>query len=273
MMKLCSVSSFRPPACLAHTLPPSLVPTTPRLSDILGRKATLLLALTFFSVGTLLCAVAPSMGFLIFARALAGMGAGGVTTTSSVVMSDLVPLRSRGLLQGLTNIVFGLGSGLGGPVGGWLNDSIGWKQAFLIQLPLLALAYVLVVFYIENKPPAARLAAPAAAAPQQSKWQQLRQIDVLGSLTLLVGVSAPLIALSLISANDRPLADPLVVTGLALGPTFLAAFVYVEAKVARKPILPLHLLKYRTGASHALANFFLVSATSRRAVFGVNGLS
>jgi MFS family permease len=201
------------------------------------------------------------MPFLIAARAIAGMGAGGVTTTSSVVMSDLVPLKNRGLLQGLTNIVFGLGSGLGGPIGGFLNDTLGWKQAFLIQLPLLAVAYILIFVFLENRSPKA---AYDSSRRVQTKWQQLKRIDILGSLTLLIGVSSPLIALSLMSANDRPASDPMVLTGLVLGPVFIAAFVFVEAKVAYMPILPLRLLKQRTGLSHALANFFLVSCTLTR---------
>ncbi|PSR73635.1 hypothetical protein PHLCEN_2v10554 [Hermanssonia centrifuga] len=70
-----------------------------RLSDILGRKGAMLLALSLFGVGTLLCGLAPSMDSLIAARAIAGMGGGGL---------------------------FGLGAGLGGPLGGWMNDSFGW---------------------------------------------------------------------------------------------------------------------------------------------------
>ena len=226
-----------------------------RLCDILGRRNTLLLAQSFFATGTLLCGLSNSMPMLIAARAIAGMGAGGVTTTASVVMSDLVPLKNRGLLQGLTNIVFGLGGGLGGPIGGWLNDSIGWKPAFLIQIPVLAIALVLIAIFIENKP---RAQSPTPVV-HETRWQQLKNVDSLGSLTLLIGVSAPLIALSLMSANDRPVSDPYVIAGLVLGPIFLAAFVYIEAYIAAKPILPLRLLKQRTGLSHALSNFFLVS--------------
>lgn len=102
-----------------------------RLCDIMGRKYAMLLALTFFSIGTLLCGLATSMEMLIAARALAGAGGGGLTTCTSTILSDIIPLRNRGLYQGLTNIIYGLGSGLGGPVGGVLNDTWGWRNAFL----------------------------------------------------------------------------------------------------------------------------------------------
>ena len=72
----------------------------------------------------------------------------GLTTTTSIVLSDLVPLKNRGLLQGLTNIIFGLGSGLGGPIGGWMNDTLGWRRAFLIQIPLLLTDYVLAFVFV-----------------------------------------------------------------------------------------------------------------------------
>lgn len=66
------------------------------------------------------------MNTLILARAIAGMGGGGIMTVSSVVLSDVVPLRSRGLWQGCLNVLFGAGSGIGGPLGGYLSDTLGW---------------------------------------------------------------------------------------------------------------------------------------------------
>lgn len=71
------------------------------------------------------------MEMLLFSRALAGVGGGGLATCTTTIMSDIIPLRSRGLYQGLTNIIFGLGGGLGGPIGGLLNDTWGWRNAFL----------------------------------------------------------------------------------------------------------------------------------------------
>jgi MFS family permease len=86
----------------------------------------MLTALSFFGVGTLLCAIAPSMEFLIAARAIAGVGGGGLASVGSIIFSDLVSLQHRGLFQGYANICYGLGAGLGGPVGGWISDTFGW---------------------------------------------------------------------------------------------------------------------------------------------------
>lgn len=102
-----------------------------RLCDAMGRKYTMLLALSFFTLGTLLCGLSSSMEMLLFSRALAGVGGGGLATCTTTIMSDIIPLRSRGLYQGLTNIIYGLGAVLGGPFGGLLNDTWGWRNAFL----------------------------------------------------------------------------------------------------------------------------------------------
>jgi len=86
-----------------------------RLSDIIGRRGAMLLALTLFGTGTISCGLAPSMEALIAARAVAGMGGGGMMTVSSVAVTDLIPLKQRGLYQGMANIMFGLGLELVGP--------------------------------------------------------------------------------------------------------------------------------------------------------------
>ncbi|KAN0060279.1 hypothetical protein ACQY0O_007608 [Thecaphora frezii] len=220
-----------------------------RLADIVGRKACMLVALTFFTVGTLLCGVSTSMKMLIAARAIAGMGGGGLTTTSSVIMSDLVPLKNRGLLQGLTNIIFGLGSGLGGPIGGWMNDTLGWRRAFLLQLPFLLVAYILAVSFVNIK-----VSLPSHG---DTVMEKIKNIDFLGSFSLLVGVSSTLISLSLMSANDRTIDEPVVWGGLALGSLSTAFFFYAEKHLARRPVLPLRLITERTGGAVACANLFL----------------
>ncbi|QRV91507.1 major facilitator superfamily transporter [Ceratobasidium sp. AG-Ba] len=145
-----------------------------RLSDIMGRKGAMLLALSLFGTGTLLCGLANSMEFLIFARAVAGMGGGGVMTVSSIAVTDLIPLKQRGLYQGLANILFGLGSGIGGPLGGWINDTFGWRAAFLIQIPILVMSAIVIVLKVNIKLP-----------DSEQTTQKLARIDYAGSFTLV----------------------------------------------------------------------------------------
>ena len=98
-------------------------------------------ALSLFTLGTGLCAVSRSMPMMIVARLIAGMGGGGIMTTVSIIASDIIPLSQRGLVQGICNVFFGAGSGLGGPLGGLITDTVGWRWAFACKrLALLTIS-------------------------------------------------------------------------------------------------------------------------------------
>lgn len=170
-------------------------------------------------------------------------------------MSDIIPLRNRGLMQGVTNIIFGLGSGLGGPVGGFCNDLIGWRNAFYIQVPFLATALVLAIRYIHDR------SAAEADSSTLSVKTKLRRIDFSGSFTLVGCVALILIPLSLVSGADHSFKDPLVFGLLTTGVVSGLAFVFIELKVASHPVLPMRLLSHNTGIGVAVSNFSL-SVTS-----------
>ncbi|KAG9126985.1 hypothetical protein FRC07_001149 [Ceratobasidium sp. 392] len=230
-----------------------------RLSDILGRKGAMLLALSLFGIGTLLCGLARSMEFLIFARAIAGMGGGGVMTVSSISITDLIPLKQRGLYQGLANILFGLGAGIGGPLGGWINDTIGWRAAFLIQIPILVLSAIVITFKVNIKLPDS----------EQTTRQKLARIDYAGSFTLVICVGCLLLGLSLKTSEDLPWDSAVVITLLCTSGVFAAAFVYAEARWAPEPLynVPLYFSAVRLKSAadaglHLLPNAIAVSSGS-----------
>lgn len=125
--------------------------------DSLGRKFAMDTACLFFGLGTVACALSGDMYTLIAARAFAGLGGGGLLAVSSVVVTDLVDLRDRGLYQGesvdprgvrtrgaewadevgFMMTIFGAGSMLGGPFSGWLADKYGWQWSFWVQVGFL----------------------------------------------------------------------------------------------------------------------------------------
>ncbi|EKM59678.1 uncharacterized protein PHACADRAFT_87775 [Phanerochaete carnosa HHB-10118-sp] len=219
-----------------------------RLSDILGRKGAMLLALSLFGFGTLLCGLAPSMDALIAARAIAGMGGGGVMTVSSVAVTDLIPLRQRGLYQGMTNVLFGLGAGLGGPLGGWLNDTFGWCAPHLCQMPILLFSFILVTAKVNIKLP--------AEIENQPMRLKVQRIDGFGSLTLVLTVGSLLLGLSLKSTEELPWSHPVVWGLLVSSAVWCALFVMVESRWASYPVMPMRLVRQRTPLAVSLSNFF-----------------
>ncbi|TFK99106.1 vacuolar amino acid permease [Pterulicium gracile] len=218
-----------------------------RLADILGRKGAMLLGLSLFGSGTMLCGIAPSMEALIAARALAGMGGGGSATVSSVAVTDLIPLKQRGLYQGLANILFGLGAGVGGPLGGWINDALGWRYAFLLQAPILLFSITLVALKVNIRLP--------AEVENRSFRERLRRIDLLGSLTLVGTVGSLLLGFSLKSTEELPWSHPVVWGLLSASVVWGALFILVEHKYAAYPVMPLRLMR-RNPLFVSLANLF-----------------
>ncbi|KAJ3853012.1 vacuolar amino acid permease [Lentinula lateritia] len=219
-----------------------------RLSDILGRKGAMLLALTLFGSGTLSCALAPTMESLIAARAVAGMGGGGYWPVSSIVVTDLIPLKQRGLYQGMANILFGLGAGIGGPIGGWINDVFGWQAAFLFQAPVLLFSLVLVALKVNIQLP--------SDVQNQSLADKLRRIDFLGSLTLVGTVGCLLLGFSLKTTEEMAWSHPLI-WGLFTSSALCGVlFVTVEKFVSPYPVMPLRLITQRTPLAVSMSNLF-----------------
>ncbi|KAG8780807.1 hypothetical protein FRC12_022585 [Ceratobasidium sp. 428] len=211
-----------------------------RLSDILGRKGAMMLGLFLFGTGTVFCGLAPSMELLILARAIAGMGGGGVFAVSSIVMTDLIPFTSY---QGNNEDYIKdsqICTGIGGPLGGWINDTFGCR----LQIPILVLSAVLVVVKLNVTLP----------QPKQTARQKLARIDYAGSFTLVTSVGCLLLGLSLKTSEDLDWSSRLILGLFFVGAISGVAFIYVEAHLAVEPIMPLNLLTRRTPLAVALAN-------------------
>jgi predicted MFS family arabinose efflux permease len=108
----------------------SFQPLYGKLSDIFGRKACLLSAYAIFGLGCLFCGLSRNINELIAARVFQGIGGGGMTTVVSILFSDIVPLKDRGLWQGIINIVYASGAASGAPLGGVVADFLGWRWSF-----------------------------------------------------------------------------------------------------------------------------------------------
>ncbi|MCJ1277453.1 hypothetical protein MMC21_005266 [Puttea exsequens] len=228
-----------------------LQPLAGKLTDIYGRRAGLIFSNALFCVGNLICGLAQGEAAIILGRVVAGLGGGGLNAIPLFITSDLVPLRRRGVWQGFNNICFGLGSGLGGVFGGWMNDTLGWRWAFLILVPLTVVSGVLVTFLVK---------VPAKDPAEGSEWsEKWHRIDFTGAAVLVTAVVLLLLGLNS-GGNTVPWVDPLVLVTLPLSAALFLAFVVVETSYAVEPIIPVRLLLDRTVLAACLTNWFFTMA-------------
>ncbi|EPQ50445.1 hypothetical protein GLOTRDRAFT_108627 [Gloeophyllum trabeum ATCC 11539] len=226
----------------------SFQPLYGKLSDIFGRKGCLLTAYSVFAVGSLFCGLARNMNELIFARALAGMGGGGISTMGSIIMSDVVPLRSRGTWQGVINIIFATGQATGAPLGGILADSIGWRWAFLIQVPLTVSAIL-----------SAGLALNLPRREGGDFYQKLKRVDFGGAATLVSAVFLLLLALD--RGGNVAWTDTLTLSCLGSSALFWLAFAFIELEYAKEPFAPKRIVVSPKLIASYLVNLFGVMSS------------
>ncbi|KAH8694103.1 putative MFS drug transporter [Talaromyces proteolyticus] len=207
-----------------------------RMSDIFGRKPCFYTCTISFLLGCLGCAVAQDIFLLNLMRALTGIGGGGLMTMATIINSDLIPFEKRGMYQAAQNVLHGFGSICGASFGGVIADTIGWRWCFLLQVPVSLFALVVGKFVIhlpENN------VQGHSSRSIQSLWQQ---VDIMGSLLLILGLSVQLVGLSL-GGNELPWSHPWIIASLAGSIGLLALFLVTEAKTSAVPVIPLRMLR------------------------------
>ncbi|EIW66088.1 hypothetical protein TREMEDRAFT_35563, partial [Tremella mesenterica DSM 1558] len=231
----------------------AMTPLYGRLSQVLGRKGAMYLALGLFFIGTVLCAVAPSMSLILFARVIAGAGSGGLLTVTAIIVSDLVSTADRGLYQGGLNLLFGAGAAAGSVMGGAMADRFGWRSAFWIQIPPIIFATLLVAFKVQVPP-----SHVVHHKEGDGTWEKLRRIDWWGCLVLVIAISSISISSSLTTSSGYPFRHPLVSSLVGICGITTPLFIWIESRV-NEPILPLGLLT-KGQPSLVMGGFVLLTA-------------
>ncbi|KAF6758549.1 multidrug resistance protein [Ephemerocybe angulata] len=227
----------------------TFTPLYGRLCNVLGRKGANRTALFFAGLGVLLCGLSTNLETLIFARFLAGIGGGGLMTTSSIIVSDMYTLRNRGLTQGVQSVFGGLGLGLGGPLGGLVTDWLGWRWAFLIQMPLFCCSYILTSINLNY----------VTEGKGKSTKEMLKRIDYGGSASLMMAVGSCLLFLSAKYNEGLPWSDTFVIVSVTLSAVFAVVFIVVEIFVAPEPVLAPALLKQSIPVLVGMSNFLVAT--------------
>ncbi|KAF2759204.1 multidrug efflux transporter [Pseudovirgaria hyperparasitica] len=221
-----------------------------RFSDIFGRRAGFFAAATTFGLGSLACSFAPSVQLFIAARLVQGVGGAGLMTMATIVNSDMIPFRERGMYQAAQNVTHGVGSICGASLGGLVADQVGWRWCFLLQVPISVAACVLGFFVLPNP-------EEGPGAPVSDSWQQLwEKVDFSGALLLIAGLSLQLVGLGL-GGNDLPWLSPWVIASLLGSLVIMALFIRVEASTKAMPIMPLRMFRGISPVATQISNLFV----------------
>ncbi|WP_027819508.1 MDR family MFS transporter [Paraburkholderia bannensis] len=215
-----------------------VVPLYGKFGDLFGRKIVLQAAIVIFLVGSALCGVAQDMPQLIALRALQGIGGGGLMVVTMAAVGDVIPPAQRGKYQGMFGGVFGLATVVGPLLGGFLVEHLSWRWIFYINLPLGALA--LVVIGTVFKPRVA---------------QVKHVIDYMGAGWLAAALTC-LILFTSEGGSLLPWNSPQLWLTLLMGVVAVAGFIH-EEKHAVEPIMPLALFRERTFVLSSLIGFIV----------------
>ena len=227
----------------------AVTPLYGKLADIIGRRTTLLTAISVFMVGSILCALAPTMWFLILARFLQGLGGGGLIALAQTIVADVIPPRERMRYQAYFASVF-VTSSIAGPVlGGFFAERLHWSGIFWINLPLGLLAFAMTNGVLRRLP----------------RHERPHKLDVIGAVLMAGATIALLLALSW-GGGVYPWGSVEIV-GLLLASVLLWVLFAVRLRTAAEPFVPLAVMLNPVVATGTASNFFIMGTLVGLAIY------
>lgn len=239
------------------------IPVYGKLADIYGRKPILLVGSIIFLLSSAAAAAAWNMHSLIMFRGLQGLGAGAMMATISTLAGDLYSLRERAKIQGFLSSVWGIAAIAGPLLGGTFTEYLSWRWIFLVNVPIGALAILLLVVFLHEK-----------------VERKQHQVDYLGSAAILAAVSTLILAL-LEGGQAWPWLSKSSLVVFALAAVFIAVAVWTQRRAA-EPIMPGWLWRHRSlaGANLSMIGMgFIVMGpvaylpTFAQSVYGLNAIA
>lgn len=221
----------------------AVTPLYGKISDIVGRRVTLLVAIGIFMLGSILCALAPTMLALILARALQGLGGGGLISLAQTIIADIVSPKERPRYQGYFASVFATSSIAGPALGGFMAEKLHWSAIFWINLPLGLLAFWMTNSLLKKLP----------------RHEKPHRLDFLGAVLMIISTTALLLALSL-GGPHYAWTSPTILMLVAVFFVFAVAFM-ARLRTAPEPLIPIEIL------ANPLVAMAIVSACAGVGVF------
>jgi DHA2 family multidrug resistance protein len=220
-----------------------ILPISGWLAGTLGRKRFFMACLGIFTVSSLLCGIAPSLGFLLLFRVLQGAGGGGLQPMAQAILADTFPPHQRGLAFALYGITAIMAPTIGPTLGGWITFNYSWRWIFFINLPVGIATWFLVRRFVEDPPYLARIKAAAV------------KLDYIGISFLVLGIGALQVLL------DRGQEDDWFgshfITTLAVVATVCLISLVIWEWYQKAPIIDVHMFKSFNFASASLMMFTL----------------
>jgi MFS transporter, DHA2 family, multidrug resistance protein len=206
-----------------------VLPISGWFAGVFGRKRFFMMCLTIFTVSSLLCGIAPSLGTLILFRVLQGAGGGGLQPLAQAILADSFPPEKRGLAFALYGITAVIAPTIGPTLGGWITDNYSWRWIFFINLPVGILVLFLVFRLLEDPPWVKRAKGGGI------------KIDYIGVGLLALGVGALQVVLDK-GQEDDWFGSHFIATLAIIAGTCLLALVIWEW-FQKTPIIDIHLFK------------------------------
>ena len=202
----------------------AVIPLYGKIADIHGRRFTLRIAILTYMAGSLVCALAPDMGVLIFGRALHGLGGGGLSSMGMIVLGDLVSPKERGKYYSYFAVAYTTAGGCGPALGGFIAEHLHWSVIFWMNLPMGLAALVITTTLLRRLP----------------RYERPHRLDIAGAMLIVVASVSFMLALNMGGVRFAWTSLPvLALFALALA---MGAFFVVRSPTAPEPLIPISIL-------------------------------
>jgi DHA2 family multidrug resistance protein len=212
-----------------------VLPASGWLSNVIGRKRFYMICVALFTISSLLCGLAPSLGALIFFRILQGLGGGGMPTSEQAILADTFPPHRRGQAFALYGVAVIVAPTVGPTVGGWITDNFSWHWIFFINVPI-GIASLALVHWLVDEP-------EVLERERRERLAGGLKIDWVGFLLIAMTLGCLEVVLDRGEIDDWFKSSTIILFTWLAGLSFLA---FIPWELSRnEPIVELRLLFHR----------------------------